>query len=729
MESSLVPSQLSQVKPTSSPEQPLYLPPGPESELVSKSISHYAWVLWRNRWRLLSLVGFCGVLTLFVSLRMQPVYEATAIVDIDRQGRAGVVGQEALQPGVQDAEQFIATQIALIRSDAVLRPVAERYDLLAHEGQVRSMRARSGVRPQEAPIQLKNLRVTHPPNTYLIRISYRSTDPYLAAAVANEIAQSYLRHVYEIRLRSSQRMTEFMEQQLEQLKAKMERSSRALSEFERELNVINPEEKTTILSARLLELNKQYTEAQAERIRKQSALEALRSGDVDAVALAGYGEDLRALRRRLNEARQELAELRTHLGPNHPQYRKVAAQIEELESQIQAMRTQLARQIELEFRQALTREEMLAQAVTETKQEFDRLNARSFEYQTLKREAESDKALYEELIRKIREAGINASFQNSSIRIADVARPPVEPVAPNIPLNVGLALVLATLFGCGAAIFADMLDSTVRDSEQARRILGVEVLGTLPKVKGWRARPLLGGENVPRALLPAPAQTQQAHSFQEAIRTLRNTILLGDLDRRIRSLLITSATPGEGKSTIALHLALAHANQGYRTLLVDGDLRRPTLHRRLNLPGLEGLSTLVGGSRTWKTLIQAVPDVPTLSFLAAGAPSPQVADLVGFSLAELLEQASTEYDLIIVDAPPIGGFAETLQMAALADGVILVTRAGETQRQLVRQAIAMLQRVRATLLGLVLNEVNEQTSEYHYYYRHYTQYAGDELDA
>ena len=203
----------------------------------------------------------------------------------------GVLGQEAMQSATNDADQFLATQVKLIQSDSVLRPVAQRYKLLEAEG----ADAQGTVKPadaEDAPVVLKKLKVSRPPNTYLLLISYRSPDPRLAADVANAIAQSYLEHTYNIRYRSSASLSAFMEKQLEELKAKMERSSAALAQFERELNVINPEEKTSILSARLLQLNTEYTNAQADRVRKEAAYKSVRGGTLEAVQVSTQGESL-----------------------------------------------------------------------------------------------------------------------------------------------------------------------------------------------------------------------------------------------------------------------------------------------------------------------------------------------------------------------------------------------------------------------------------------------------
>jgi capsular exopolysaccharide synthesis family protein len=679
--------------------------------------------LKRQRWKILAFVGMCVVGTLIVSARLTPVYESTATVDVDRQTPTGIIGEEAMRSTVNDADQFLATQVKLIQSDSVLRPVVEKYGLREREG-VEERGGGVGGRAAEAPVMLKKLKVTRPPNTYLLLISYRSEEPRLAAEVANGIAQSYLEHTFHIRYRSSASLSAFMEKQLEELRAKMERSSAALAQFERELNVINPEEKTSILSARLLQLNSEYTSAQAERVRKEAAYGTVQEGTLAAAQVSSQGEALRKLAERRDEAAERYAEVRAHYGANHPEHRKAAAQVAEVERQLEAARQNIRQRVEVEFREAAEREGMLKAAVGETKAEFDRLNARSFEYQSLKREAEADKGLYEELVRKIKEAGINAGFQNSAIRIADPARPAVKPVFPNVKLNVVLALLFSTLLAVGAAVVSDVLDDTVRDPEQVTRVLRSEVIGTLPVVKNWRGRlgPVAAGHGNGRALVAVGPGEQTLTGYDEAIRTLRNSMLLTDFDRRLRSVLVTSASPGEGKSTIAAHLAVAHAEQGHKTLLIDGDLRRPSVHRRFEIPSAVGLSNVLVAELPWQEALVKPAGLAELDILPAGPPSRRAADLVGRGLEQVLAEASFEYDLVILDAPPLLGFAEPLQMATAVDGVIVVTRAGETSRKAVASVIGTLSRLRANLVGLVLNEVHKEMSDSYYYYSHYGKY-------
>jgi capsular exopolysaccharide synthesis family protein len=678
-------------------------------------ISQYMWILKRHRRRIL---GFCAasvIIAVIISARLTPIFESTTAVDVDRQIPPGVVGQEAAASVMNDADQFLATQMKLVQSDGVLRPVDQRFHLRLREKQSSA----ASERGEAAPIVLPRLRVTRPPNTYLMLISYRSDDPQLAADAANAIAQSYLEHSYDIRIRSSASLATFMERQLDELKVKMERSSLALAAFERELTVINPEEKTNILGSRLVQLNTEHTGAQAERLRQQAAWESVQGGSFEAALASPQGEALRRVAEHVEDAREHLADVGTYYGANHPEYRRAKAQVDQVEGALESTRADTARRVEVGFRESQRREEMTGEAAAQAKIEYDRVNARSFEYQAAKREAEADKTLYAELVRKIKEAGINAGFQNSAIRIADAARPGLRPVSPNIPLNALLALLFSALVAVSVAVLGDLLDKTIKDPEQVARTLRTEVVGSLPLLK-----------NVPGGrLLALPASSENGMTeeydpsgFRESVRTLRNSILLGNLEQHYRSLLVTSAAPAEGKTTTAVNLAAAYAEQGQRTLLIDGDLRRPSVHRTFKIPGAVGLANVLRGEFHWRAVLIPVEGLPDLHVLPAGAPSRHSADLIGRGLIEMIEEASADYDLVVVDGPPLMGFAEPLQMATGVDGVLVVARAGRTTRKAVAAVLATLNRVRAKTVGLVLNEVHRELSESYHYYDYYRSY-------
>lgn len=719
-----------------------------ETQPTHVPLAHYLWILRRHGWKIAGFVAAAMIATLIVSLRLTPIYESTATVDIDRQMPTGVLGKDAAEAVSNDADQFLATQVKLIESDSVLRPVVDKFRLREVEKDALEEALDKSALSLEAPIVLKQLRVARPPNTYILQIGYRSPNRQLAADVANAIAQSYLAHTYRIRYKATQGLGEFMERQLEELRAKMEKSSAALVQFERELNVINPEEKTSILGSRLLQLNTEFTNAQADRVRKESAYNSVKDGTLAAAQVSTQGEALKKLTETLDEAQQKFAEAKTHYGVNHPEYKKAESRVNEIQAQIENTQASVGERVEVEYRQSQNRETMLESAVTETKAEFDRLNAHSFEYQTLKRDADGDKSLYDELVRKIREAGINASFQNSSIRVADEARPGLKPVFPRTWLNVLLAFLFATFLGVGGAVLSDVLDNTVRDPDQVMRLMNTDVVGSLPAVKDWRRRlsPIqsfsaLDGHTAngnghsngvhrppPSALVPAAkAEDQALTNYEEAIRTLRNSILLTDFERRLRSVLMTSASPSEGKSTVAAHLAATHAGQGRRTLLIDGDLRRPSVHRLFQAPNSVGLSNVLLEQISWRDALIRLDEPKGLDLLPAGPSTRRASDLIGAGLAEVIEEAAREYDLVVLDAPPLLGFAEPLQMATAVDGVIVVARAGNTSRKALSSVVTTLARLRANLVGVVLNEVHREVSSgyYYSYYHRYTSYYGN----
>jgi polysaccharide biosynthesis transport protein len=699
------------------------------------SLSQYLWVVKRHRWPLLAFVLFSVAATVIISKRLTPLYESTAVIDIDRQTPAAVLGNENNSGANSvDVENYLTTQEQIVKSDAVLRPVVERYHLLSPalkklEGdQILSSRLK------DAPTELKGLKIARPLHTFLLLISYQSPDPQLSADVVNDIARSYIRHTYDIRYQAASQMTGYMEKQLEELKAKMERSAAALANLEKDLDVINPEEKTDVFSARLLHLDNDLTAAKVDRAGKEAAYNAVKSGSLPAAEASEEGEQLRELEAKLDEANEKFAEVQTQFGSTHPVYKKAASEVTSLQAQVDALRQGIVQRVSIDYKRSADREALLQEEMTRARAEFDQMNARSFEYKALKQEADTDKTLYEELIRKIREAGINASFESSSIRLADVARPAIYPSFPKTRLNALLALLGSTIIGLSLIFLIDALDTTVVDSEHLQRELRVALLPSLPVGKFPSGllpmQDLSGDADEPfSSLAPKDTWTSTNAAFDEAIRKLRSSILLSSgLGQHPRSILVTSASPGEGKSTIALYLAAAHSQQQRRTLLIDGDMRRPVI--KLGISNDRGLSDVVNGTMHWKEAVQTPYAYPELDILSAGPSSRRVADRIGNVLRSILDEAEREYDLVLIDSPPLLGFAEPLEIAALADSVVIVARAGRTSRTAIASVVEQLKRVRANVIGIVLNGVRADMSSHYYYYspRYYSHYTTDRQD-
>ena len=695
------------------------LPPQeePESEGSSIPFAHYLWILRRHKWQLLAFVAVAVASTIVVSSRLTPYYESTATIDVDRMLPTGVIGQDSNSSRVSsmnDSDLFLSTQTKLILSDSVLRPVAQKLKLPLP------------VKRPDAPIVLPYLSVTRPPKTYLIQISYRSPNPEFAAEVANEVAASFINRSYVIRFDATAKQSAFMTRELEELQAKMERSAAALAQFQKELNVISPDEKTNILSTKLLQLNTEETNAQADRFKKEAAARSVASGSIEALEASAQGEQIRKLSDRIAEEGQKFASIKTQFGVNHPEYRKAANGQAELERQMEALKANIAQRVQIEYREAVNRQEMLHQAIEQTKSDFDALNGRSYEYTKLKRDADADRALYEELTKKIKEAGINAGFQNSAIRLADPARPALSATFPKVRTNALLAFFASAFLGILVVFLSDSMDHTLRDPDQIQRQLQTEVLGSLPVVKAWRGHLPIARSDGSKHREFFGETRGAANSYEEAVRTLRDSILLPSAESRPRTLLITSATPREGKTTTAVHLAIVHSQQKRRTLIIDADLRRPGVYHHLGVSNEKGMSDVVNGDMDWRDTVQHPEDLPYFAVLPAGSPSRRAADGLGETLRRVLAEASEEYDLVICDAPPLLGFAESLQIAALVDGVVVVALAGQTERNAVSSVLTNLKRLRANVIGLALNEVRADMSERYYYYgyygKHYSRY-------
>jgi polysaccharide biosynthesis transport protein len=740
----------------------IYLPSQDSTAEDLVSISYYAWLLLRNKWKISLAVTISTVLMAIYSFSVKPIYEATTRISIDPRISSVAVGKEADPLGGSDVDQIINTEMQLIQSDAVLRPVAEQFKLLANDSSsdtahdrpaspapaLRVERPKGSTNPSadraetEAPVSLSNLIVARPPNSLLIDISYRSGDRRKAALVANAVAQSYITLGLETRARSSMSLSAFMEKQIAELKKNMDRSSLALAGYERKLGVINPNEKTSMVVAHILQLENEYTEAQNDRILKETEFRALGPGSFTPLSAAALEVSPQAAmlsrqEEQVHAAEEKLAVAKTVYGPNYAEYKRAANDLAEVTRQYQQMRADITKRIQVAYQEALNRERLLRESLADAKEESDKLNANSAQYEELKREAEADKNLYEELFRKIKEAGVNAGFQGSSIRIANQARPPLHPVFPKKVLFISLAFILSFLGSIVAVILADMLDNTLRNPEQARRFIGCDLVGTLPRVRRFpENRRVLapdGHANDPtNASHRVGKGSRGQHYFEtggfyrESISILLSTVLHNRASARPRSLLITSPGPGDGKSSCAAHLALAHANLGKRTLLIDADLRIPFQHRFFNLNNDVGLGGAITANLPLDLICQRVEGLGgSFDVVVSGPATRYTFTQVGRRIAELLQQAEKDYDLVIVDAPPMVGLSDPVQIACATDNVLIIAHATRTSRQAIAGVVSTLHRVNANVLGVVLNHVRQNMSQS---YSKYSAYAGHLAD-
>ncbi len=696
-----------------------YTTPGQGEAEELLPMQHYLWLLRRAWWKIALAVTLATALTALGCFLVTPVYEATTRIAVDNKVPTTVLGQDSGGQSTNDVEEFLTTEMDLIQSDAVLRPVAEQFHLLP------VTKRNKGV--AEGAVSLPGLTLTHPANSLLLRITYRSKSPQQAADVANAVAQSYIDQLYDMRVRSSMKVSGFMEKQLDDLKQHMNQSAEALAAYERQLGVVDPEQQTSVLAARVLQLNSDYTEAENDRIRKESAYRAVQSGNPAAIDINAQAEQLTKLKQQLEDAQQKMATLKTTYGVNNMNYKLGANELAEVTREYTAARADISKRIQTDYTQSVSHEAMLRDALAQAKAQADQLNASSTEYQQLKRDAEANKTLYNELFQKIKEAGINSTFQNSTIRIADEARPQSSPVFPKKTIFIALGFFMSTVLSVATVLLRDMMDKSVRDPEQARRMLNIEVLGVLPDVHQLKpaGRQLLleRGAGTLRTGGKQPIDWSRSQdAYTEAIRTMRSLVLLERSREPLRSLLVTSALAGEGKSTCTAHLAIAHALQGRKTLLIDADLRRPSQHNHFALRNTDGLAEVILDGRSIHDVRKEIPGLDNLHVVTAGHLFGKASHLVGTRMPGLLGEATGDYDLVVIDAPPMLGLAEPIQIACAADGVILITQAGETNGEAVAAALGTLNRLDVNVLGLVLNKVRREMSSTYQHYGVYAQY-------
>jgi polysaccharide biosynthesis transport protein len=670
-----------------------------------RPLTFYSRIVARH-WR--SILLFSAALTAAVALvcaLLPPVHVGAALIAIDRQAVPETVGSDHVMTTGDD--QFMATQQSLLTADSILRPVEMRYNLLEREHQLRLFglwhytKARE-IAIRNAPIKLKHLKIERSPNTYLLTITYSDANPIIAAAVANAIADSYLEYIFDTRTREAGRLMSSMEQQLVGLKQKMESTHAALMVYQRELGTADPEQKTSVLVAKLQALNNENSAAESDRIAKEAVFREARDGTLPEVQVSSQSTDLAKDVQNLQTAKANMALIGAIYGDHHPEYLKAAAQVKEASDALEESRQNALNRIGVDYRQTQARERMLSSAVAETKHQVDDLTAKSFDYLQLKHEADAAERVYEDLFAKIKQSGINSELQNNVIRLADSARPAAKPVFPNWPLIIAGSMAFFSLAGCVYFVTAEMTDETAREAESIEEALGVPVVCALPQVIDMQLRLAIGPEGVRFA--GNRWRSIQCGFFDEGIRHLRGYLMLSTLPHAPRSVLLTSAFPSEGKSTLALSLAMANAEQGRRTLIIDGDLRQPSIERLVRLQPNAGLAGVLAQSIHWKNAARPVPKRPNLFVLGSGAPIPMALAMIGPQMRGILQQATKDFDLVVLDSPPLLGCAETLELAAAADATVLAVRSGHTPMKALATAVETLRRVNVPIAGIALNE-------------------------
>jgi succinoglycan biosynthesis transport protein ExoP len=698
----------------------------------------YLLILRKHQWLILSFLLTVVTIVSIATFRMRPVYIAKATIEIDRENNniLPFQGTDAYD-SMMDLDNYIETQSKVLTSETLALQTIRNTGLAANPefsaGGIPSEAIATGSlanqkRPPEVAAFLGSLSVRRVPSSRLMEVSYESTDPVLAARILNAHLDNFKAQNIQSRYEATLEATRFLTSQLNELKLTVKQSEDARINYERQNQIWSVDDKSNMTTQRLLDLDKQLTDAQGETLKKQALYEYAKAGDIDAVPEIRADALLQDLQKRRADLSVLYTEAVNQYGPNFPKVLRFQAQLKEVDDQIARESKGIVLQLESDYREAKQKEELIRQALEQQKAVTNDMAEKMVQYNILKRESEADKSLYEGLLTKLKEAGISEGLKSSNIRVVDPAMIPSYPARPAKARNIALAFLVGLVGGIGLALLREYLDNTVKTPDDIETLTRLPSLAVVPAF-GDGAGPKhrmgffgAGSRNGHEKRIELVAQHLPKSQMSEAFRALRTALLLSQPDHPPQVILVTSALPREGKTTAAANLAVTLAQLGDKTVLVDADLRKPGVGRLLNLGSgkYAGLSSYLAGVSTLDLVTVPHPAIPNLAAIPTGPLPPNPADLLSsHKLAEAIAELRTKYKFVVIDSPPSMAATDAVILSVQTDGVLLVVRSGETPKEAFTRTRDLLVSVKSRLLGVVLNAVDASAPDYYYSYRYY----------
>ena len=698
----------------------------------------YLLVLRKHQWLILSFMLAVVTIVAIATFRMQSVYEATARIEIDRENTniLPFQGSDAYDY-YSDSESYIETQSKILTSETLALQtirnsgLSSRPEFSSPSGPSEAVAVgtlANQKRPPELGEFLGSLSVKRVPNSRLMDVSFESTDPQLAARIVNAHISNFIEQNFRSRYEATTQASAWLADQLSELKIKVQKSEDARIAYERQNQIWTLDDKQNITTQRLGDVNKELTEAQSERMRKESLFEFAKAGNLDAVPQMQSNMFLNQLIAKRNDLNTQYNDALSQYGPNFPKVQRLQGQLKELDATIEKEKQNILNGLESDYREARQHENLLRQELDDQKAQANSMSEKLVEYNILKREAEANKALYDGLMTKLKEVSIQEGLRSSNIRIVDPAMVPSYPSRPAKARNIALAFLVGLVGGIGLAILREYLDNTVKSPDDIENLARLPSLAVVPQFASangnGKSRALLhgGNGNGHDKRIELVAQHLPKSQMSEAFRALRTSILLSQAEHPPQVILVTSALPREGKTTAAANLAVTLAQLGDRTILVDADLRKPGVGRVLNLSGnnYAGLSSYLAGVSSLDLVTVPHPAIPNLAAIPTGPLPPNPADLLSsHKLADAIAELRTKYKFIVIDSPPVMAATDAVIVSVQTDGVLLVVRSGETPKEAFTRTRDLLVSVKCRLLGVVLNAVDSNAPDYYYSYRYY----------
>jgi polysaccharide biosynthesis transport protein len=697
----------------------------------------YLQIVLRRKWIIIAILLISVTIATINTFKAVPIYQATVQVLIDKENPNVVSFQEVMTLDSVDI-LFYETQLKILSSRSLARRVIKSLDLkdspefksvekaksFSIRGFLSSLVKKPGSKKESGKPDkdsedskmidsyLSRLKIGTIKNSRLVNISFNGVHPDIITAIVNRHAHEYIEQNLEMRFAASQDAVEWLQKQLIGKKEKVEKAENALQLYKEKEQIVSLEDRQNIIVQKLEDLNTALTKARTgkidlETLYNQTKKLSDKPDMIESIPDVMKSHLIQELKKDYINMRAEITKLTDRYGEKHPTMIKLLAQAKEQKNRINAEVNNIINSIETEYNVALSREESLSKALEEQKKVALDLNKKAIAYGTLKRESESERAMYDILLKRMNETDITGELKTSNVRVVDHAEVPRSSIKPDKKLNVFLAVLAGLALGIFMVFFLEYLDNTIKSAEDVERYLHIPFLGALGKVK------------LPKDEKETPCE-MIAHDmprsvFVENLRTVRTGIMLSSTDTPRKLILVTSTSLGEGKTFVSANLAITIAQTGKNTLLVDADFRKPRLNKIFNIEMDPGLSSHLSGESDFESIIKST-SVPNLSVVPCGLIPPNPAEMLGSHSMEMFCKTVRErFDTIIFDTPPSIIVTDAIVLSNIIDGVVFVIKSGKAVREAAKRAILKITNNKRVVFGAVMNCVDFSRGSYHYY--------------
>ena len=719
-----------------SPSMPPALDNYYKSEFEESShLRDYWHIIVKRKWWCLGVLLGIVLLTLSVCLLMSPIYKVTTTLQIIQDNPSAIMGGQNTDPlaalsGTSTMDRFYETQYNILQSPSIALGIIDALNLKEHPS-YKDLEAKYPddppwvIREKFAKDMLDNLKVEPVKNSFLVDISYRSTDKNLAWKVMEAIPKEYLKMSMTTREQSYTTLRDWLNGELTRLGRKLEDSERTLYAHGQKQDFLSMEDKdVNVITQKYIDVSKALTTAQADKAAKEAQYRQIKEKGADAPLITNHPL-ITQLRQSLIDLEGQVSGQSKIFGANYPDYSAVNARMKEVRQRLNQEVMRLGASIKADYEAATKAEALLQKEFELQKAKVIDLQNDLVQHHVLKRDLQTNQGLYEGLLARMKDASVASTMVASNVSTITPSKEPYEPWLPKLLLFMALALVIGSMLGTGTAFFVEYLDDSIKTSDEMEMICHLPSLGVLPMVSPDSQKLAEGETRLPIELL---SYGEPMSMLGEAIQHIRTSILLSVSESAPKAIMVTSGHPGEGKTTLSVNLATALAGPGRRCLIMDCDLRKARIHQVFQKPLQPGLTNYLTGSAALEEIIHTT-NVPNLYFIPAGPTPPNPNELFSSPVFEnLVNHLRSEFHQVIIDSPPIIGFADGRTISTIADGVLFVVRHHVTTRAAGRLAVQLLSQSNSRILGAVMTMVKKGRlgyGGYHGYYQHYHKYYSD----